>query len=103
MAEDLEAKYIAWANQLEKNIRELAMQRRQFFWILGGAIVLSGIGFFFGPWFGVGTFATGLMLCVAGVYMTTTRRIEFERELERTREEVARLRGEAPPVKRQTF
>jgi hypothetical protein len=98
--EDQLAKYQAWAAKLEKNIEDLAHQRRTFVRIFGGAVVVSIIGFFFGWWIGVATFFTGLMIAIAGVYMTTTRTLEYRRELGRTRDEVRRLQGELPPPSR---
>ncbi len=53
----------------------------------------SALGFFFGAWIGVGTLATGIMVCIAGLYISTTRRWEYERELARTREEIAHLKA----------
>jgi hypothetical protein len=88
------AKYEAWATRLEENIASLARQRRTFFTMFFGAVVLSAFGFFFGMWLGVATIATGVMVCVAGLYITTTRTWEYERELESTRREVRRLKGE---------
>jgi hypothetical protein len=92
MNEEQLAKYEAWAARLEQNIAELARQRRTFFGIFFGAVVVSALGFFFGWWLGVATIATGIMVCVAGVYITTTRTWEYERELARTRLEVKRLK-----------
>ena len=89
MSEDQIAKYEAWAARLEENIATLARQRKGFYLIFFGSIVLSAFGFFFGAWLGVGTIATGIMVCVAGLYISTTRRWEYERELARTREEIA--------------
>jgi hypothetical protein len=86
------AKYEAWAARLEDNIATLARQRRIYFRIFFGSIGLSFIGFFFGPWFGVGAFATGVMFCIAGLYISTTRRWEYERELVRTRNEISYLK-----------
>jgi hypothetical protein len=94
------AKYEAWAAKLEKNIEDLGHQRRMFIRIFGGAVVVSLLGFIVGWWLGVATFFTGLMICVAGVYMTTQRTLEYRRELGRTRDEVRRLRGELPPPSR---
>jgi hypothetical protein len=99
MSQEQIAKYEAWATRLEENIVSLTRQRSTFFYIFCGAIVVSGIGFFFGAWLGVATFATGLMVCVAGIYISTTRTWEYQRELERTRYEVRRLREEAEPIK----
>jgi hypothetical protein len=93
--EDQVEKYEAWAAKLEANITELRHQRRTFFRIFFGAVGVSAIGFFFGVWLGVATFFTGVMVCVAGVYISTTRTWEYERELERTREEIARMRPRA--------
>src|SRR5438552_19058108 len=98
--EALVAKYETWAAKLESNIDDMAHQRRMFIRIFGGAVVLSIVGFFFGWWLGVATFFTGLMIAIAGVYMTTTRTLEYRRELGRTRDEVRRLRGELPPPSR---
>jgi hypothetical protein len=86
------AKYEAWATRLEENIASLARQRRAFYGIFFGSVVLSALGFFFGAWLGVGTLATGIMVCVAGLYISTTRRWEYERELARTREEIAHFK-----------
>ncbi len=94
MSQEQIAKYEAWATRLEENIVSLTRQRSTFFYIFYGAVAVSAIGFFFGAWLGVATFATGLMVCVAGVYISTTRTWEYQRELERTRYEVRRLRGE---------
>jgi hypothetical protein len=96
-------KYETWAAKLEQNIVDLGKQRSTFFRIFFGAVVLSAVGFFVGPWLGVATFFTGVMVCVAGIYISTTRTWEYQRELDRTREEIARLRGEAPPARRQSF
>jgi hypothetical protein len=93
MSDDQVAKYEAWAARLEENMTSLARQRRYFYAIFSGSIVLSAVGFFFGWWLGVGTFATGLMVCIAGLYISTTRRWEYERELALTREEIARFKG----------
>jgi hypothetical protein len=93
MSDGQVAKYEAWAARLEENIATLARQRRAYYRILFGAVALSGVGFFFGWWLGVGTFATGLMVCIAGLYISTTRRWEYERELVRTRREIAHLKG----------
>ena len=93
MNEEQILKYEAWIRRLEENIASLAQQRRTFFFIFFGAAVLSLLGFFFGWWIGVATIATGVMVCVAGVYITTTRTWEYQRELERTRRDMARLRG----------
>jgi hypothetical protein len=93
MSDDQIEKYEAWATRLDENIRTLARQRRSFYAIFFGSVALSAIGFFFGPWLGVATFATGVMVCVAGFYISTTRRWEYERELARTRREIARLKS----------
>ena len=87
------AKYEAWATRLEENLASLARQRRTFFVIFGGAVVVSALGFFYGVWLGVATIATGIMVCIAGVYITTTRAWEYERELKRTRFELRRMKG----------
>ncbi|HEY2516062.1 MAG TPA: hypothetical protein VGI39_34560 [Polyangiaceae bacterium] len=92
MSQEQVAKYEAWAARLEKSIGELSRQRRTFFAIFGGAVVVSFLGFFFGWWLGVATIATGIMVCVAGLYITTTRTWEYERELARTRLELRRLK-----------
>ena len=99
MSEEKIEKYEAWAKRLEENIMSLARQRRTFFFMFYGAAAISAFGFFFGAWLGVATLATGVMVCVAGVYISTTRTWEYERELERTRYEIppstrrARARG----------
>jgi Flp pilus assembly protein TadB len=87
------AKYEAWAKRLEDNIAALARQRRAFTKIFTGAVVVSALGFLIGPWLGVATFATGVMVCIAGVYISTTRTKEYERELAQTRYEIEKLRG----------
>jgi hypothetical protein len=87
------AKYEAWAKRLEDNIAALARQRRAFKWIFTGAVVVSAVGFFVGPWLGVATFATGVMVCISGVYISTTRTREYERELAQTRYEIEKLRS----------
>jgi uncharacterized protein (DUF58 family) len=99
MSEEQIAKYEAWATRLEENIVSLTRQRSTFLYIFCGAIVVSGVGFFFGAWLGVATFATGLMVCVAGLYISTTRTWEYQRELEQTRFEVRRLRAEQEHAK----
>jgi hypothetical protein len=93
MSDDKLAKYEAWAARLEENISSLARQRRSYYGIFFGSVALSALGFFFGRWLGVGTFATGVMVCIAGLYISTTRRWEYERELERTREEIAHMKA----------
>ena len=85
MSQEQIAKYEAWAARLEENLASLAKQRRTFFGMLVGAVALSFLGFFFGWWLGVATFATGLMVFISGTYITTTRTWEYERELEATR------------------
>jgi hypothetical protein len=90
--DDQLAKYEAWAARLEENIATLTRQRRLYLRIFFGAIVLSVIGFFVGPWFGVGALFTGIMFCIAGLYISTTRTWEYQRELARTREEIAHLK-----------
>ena len=92
MSDDQIAKYEAWAARLEANIATLTRQRRSYFKIFFGAVVLSAVGFFFGAWLGVGTLATGIMVCAAGLYISTTRTWEYQRELARTREEIAHMR-----------
>jgi hypothetical protein len=87
------AKYEAWVKRLEQNIEALSRQRRAFSWIFGGAVIVSALGFIIGPWLGVATFATGVMVCVAGLYISTTRTKEYENELAQTREEIDKLRG----------
>jgi Flp pilus assembly protein TadB len=87
------AKYEAWAKRLEDNIAALARQRRAFTKIFTGAVVVSVLGFLIGPWLGVATFATGVMVCIAGVYISTTRTKEYERELAQTRYEIEKLRS----------
>jgi uncharacterized membrane protein YoaK (UPF0700 family) len=86
------AKYEVWVKRLEQNIATLARQRKAFTWIFAGAVVLSALGFIEGPWLGVATFATGVMVCVAGVYISTTRTREYVNELAQTREELEKLR-----------
>jgi hypothetical protein len=93
MSEEQIAKYEAWATRLEENIASLTRQRRVFFYMFYGAIGVSALGFFFGAWLGVATFLTGVMVCVAGVYISTTRTWEYRRELEITRYEIRRLRA----------
>jgi len=93
MSDDQISKYEAWAARLEENIGTLRRQRRTFYGIFFGSVALSAIGFFFGAWLGVATFVTGVMVCVAGFYISTTRRWEYERELSRTRREIARLKS----------
>jgi hypothetical protein len=88
VSEDQVAKYEAWAARLEENIATLVRQRRVFIRIFFGSIALSVVGFFIGPWFGVGAVVTGIMFCIAGMYISTTRRIEYQRELVRTRAEI---------------
>jgi hypothetical protein len=95
MSQELIAKYEIWAERLERNIDQLAKQRRTFRLMFFGAAVVSAVGFFFGVWIGVATFFTGIMVCTAGLYITITREWEYERELKRMREEITRLR-EAP-------
>jgi len=92
------AKYEAWAARLEENIATLVRQRRTFLRVFFGSIGLSIVGFFFGPWFGVGALATGVMFCIAGLYISTTRRWEYQRELVRTREEIAHFKAAARQV-----
>jgi uncharacterized protein (DUF58 family) len=89
------AKYEAWAAQLQGNIESLARQRKTFFRMLAGFVAVSALGFFFGAWLGVATIATGVMVTVAGVYITTTRTLEYQRELERTLFELERMRASA--------
>jgi hypothetical protein len=93
MSDDQLGKYEAWAARLEENITTLSRQRRAFYGILFGSVALSAIGFFFGVWFGVGTLVTGVMVCIAGLYISTTRRWEYERELARTRDEIAHMKA----------
>jgi hypothetical protein len=92
MKDDQIAKYEAWAARLEENIASLTRQRRSYFKVFFGAVALSAVGFFFGAWLGVGTLATGVMVCIAGLYISTTRTWEYRRELARTREEIAHLK-----------
>jgi hypothetical protein len=94
MTEDLGAKYQAWIEKLESNIRDMGRQKRIFHMMFFGSVVVSAIGFFWGVWLGVATFFTGVMICVAGLYITMTRTWEYERELERTRADLRRLRAE---------
>jgi hypothetical protein len=89
MSEDQIAKYEAWAARLEENIATLVRQRRTYFKIFFGSVAVSLIGFLRSPWFGVGAIVTGVLVCIAGLYISTTRRWEYERELVRTREEIA--------------
>jgi hypothetical protein len=92
MSDDQLAKYEAWASRLEENIATLTRQRRLYLRIFFGAVGVSALGFFFGWWLGVGALATGIMVCIAGLYISTTRTWEYQRELARTREEIAHLR-----------
>jgi len=100
MSEEKIAKYEAWATRLEENIVSLARQRRTFFFMFYGAAAISALGFFFGAWLGVATLATGVMVCIAGVYISTTRTWEYQRELERMRYEVHKLHVERDQAKR---
>ena len=89
MSDDQLAKYEAWATRLEENIATLGRQKRTYFRIFFGCVALSLVGFFRSPWFGVGAIFTGVFVCIAGLYISTTRRWEYERELVRTKEEIA--------------
>ena len=86
-------KYEAWIARLQQNVAAMERQRRTFRIMFFGAVVLSALGFLWGTWLGVATFLTGIMVCGAGLYITMTREWEYEREIERTRGEVQRLRG----------
>ncbi len=76
-------KYEAWTARLEQNIEELARQRTVLMRLFYAATVVSLVGFYFGFWVGVGAFFTGLMIVIAGLYMTSTRTREYKRDLRR--------------------
>jgi hypothetical protein len=94
MSEDMLPKYEAWTEKLQSNIRDMGRQKRAFHMMFFGSVIVSAIGFFWGVWLGVATFFTGVMVCVAGLYITMTRTWEYERELKRTQQEIARIRSE---------
>jgi hypothetical protein len=54
-------------------------------------LIASTLGFFFGPWFGVGSFLTGIAFSGTGMYLTVMRRRQYDDELLRTRAELRRL------------
>jgi hypothetical protein len=95
MSDDQLAKYEAWAARLEENIATLTRQRRLYLRFFMGAAGVSLVGFFFGWWLGVGALFTGVMFCISGLYISTTRTWEYERELARTRDEIAHLKAQA--------
>ena len=90
---EMAPKYEAWIAKLQSNIHDMGRQRRIFRMMFVGAVVLSAVGFFWGVWLGVATFATGVMVCGAGLYITMTREWEYERELKRTRDDLQRLKN----------
>jgi hypothetical protein len=87
-------KYEAWIAKLESNIEDMKRQRRAFYGIFFGAVVLSAIGFFWGVWLGAATFFTGIMICTAGLYITMMRETEYREELKQTRADVTRMKAE---------
>ena len=87
------AKYEAWAARLEENIATLTRQRRFYLRFFFGAAIVSFAGFFYSAWLGVGAIFTGVMFCIAGLYISTTRTWEYRRELARTRDEIAYLKS----------
>lgn len=90
---ELLPKYETWIKKLEGNIEDMRRQRRTFHKLFFGAVIVSAIGFFWGAWLGVATFFTGIMICVAGLYITMTREAEYKEELKQTRADVAKLRA----------
>jgi hypothetical protein len=88
---DLVQRYAAWEAKLRENIDSLSRQRTAFHRIFFGALMASTLGFFFGAWFGVGSFLTGLAFCGTGLYLTIVRRRQYDGELLRTRAELRRL------------
>jgi hypothetical protein len=88
---ELVRRYTVWEEKLRENIESLARQRRTVHRLFFGALVASAFGFFANFWFGVGTFATGLWVFCAGLYLTYVRGQEYVDELSRTRAEIDRL------------
>jgi hypothetical protein len=88
---NLVQRYAAWEAKLRENIDSLSRQRSIFYRIFFGALTASTLGFFFGSWFGVGSFLTGLAFCGSGLYLTMMRRRQYHDELLHTRAELRRL------------
>jgi hypothetical protein len=95
---DLIQRYAAWETKLGENIDSLSRQRTVFYWIFFGALITSTLGFFFGSWFGVGSFLTGLAFCGTGLYLTIMRRRQYDDELLHTRAELRRLMERRDPA-----
>jgi hypothetical protein len=91
---DLVHRYAAWASKLEENMVSLARQRRVLLRMLPAALLLSALGFAINVWVGVGTFATGLWVCAAGLYLTMMRAREYREELARTQAQLRRMEAE---------
>jgi hypothetical protein len=88
---DLVQRYGAWEAKLRENIDSLSQQRTVFYRVFFGALIASTLGFFFGSWFGVASFLTGIAFCGTGLYLTIMRRHQYDGELLRTRAELRRL------------
>lgn len=86
------ARYESWISTLEGRTAKLAETRKQSLFFFGGAVLVSGLGFFFSPWFGTAALITGIMFCVSGLYIVFVRSNEYQKELEVARRELSRLR-----------
>jgi hypothetical protein len=95
---DLVRRYAAWEAKLRENIDSLSRQRSAFHRIFFGVLIASTLGFFFGSWFGVGSFLTGVAFCGTGLYLTIMRRRQYAGELLHTRAELRRLTARRDPA-----
>ncbi len=85
-------KYAAWAARLEQNLEMIARQRSIAFRLVPIILAVSLLGFFFGAWAGVGSLLTAVWISSCCIYLPVVRTHEIRMELERTRQEVSKLR-----------
>jgi hypothetical protein len=94
--EELIPKYEAEIARLEDYSRRLMKERDGAKWWL---LVLVGtpVGFYFNPFAGFAVVFAAIGLWIITLYLTTVRLTERKYELATAREELEKLRAEAPP------
>lgn len=87
------AKIGAWIVELEARQKKLGASRTGYLRFFVGALAVSGLGFVWNLWFGVGAFLTGILFCAFGFYVVLVRESDYRHEIAQLRKDAERLRS----------
>ena len=93
--EDLAPKYEEWIQSLQAKLDGIPRERRQMLYVMVACLLLAPVGFYWRTLVAFAIAFLGVLIYVTTLYITEMRRYQWKVELERTRDELEKLRDQA--------